>query len=449
MRRSSAMNQPTSNIISVITPLHAAGNPFIGETYESLSAQTDSVWEWVIVENNGGVVPEKIRRDERVKVMQLESSLIGLLKRSACEAAIGLAIVELDADDLLHPSAIERVRAAFASHESPDFVFSDFAEFQHAPLTPQIPYNARFGWSYYPTSLRGTALAAMRSPEATEHNVRLVDWAPNHLRAWRAESYWRAGGHDRNMAVGDDHDLIVRMLLGRSKFFHIPECLYFYRVHGSNTVTTKNATIRDATMGVYNRHIWNLAENWTRRKRLLRVDLCGGLDVPPGYISIDRRIHKSGDIACDLDGRWELADSSVGLLRAYDAVEHLRDPIHTMNEAYRVLAPGGWLMIHVPSTNGLGAFSDPTHKSFWNKLSFRHYADPAIARYTPEFVGRFQVSRILEWFPTDWHRENNVPYVEAHLISCKDGFRAMGEYLWPDDNAVSGKSADLGQSANG
>jgi predicted SAM-dependent methyltransferase len=45
--------------------------------------------------------------------------------------------------------------------------------------------------------------------------------------------------------------------------------------------------------------------------------------------------------------------------------EHLPSKIHTMNEAWRVLEPGGALEIIVPTTDGRGAFQDPTHVSFW------------------------------------------------------------------------------------
>jgi len=41
------------------------------------------------------------------------------------------------------------------------------------------------------------------------------------------------------------------------------------------------------------------------------------------------------------------------------------DKLFTMNEAHRVLRPGGVLDLWVPTTDGRGAFQDPTHKSFW------------------------------------------------------------------------------------
>lgn len=414
-------------MISITTPLHAPGNRFITEAYESLQRQTLTDWEWIVVENNGGVLPEAIKADPRVRVFTSDASTIGALKRFACERAEGEAVVELDNDDILTQGALMLVAKAIVA--GADFVYSDFAEFQNETwgLPKGYPYSANFGWSHYEFEYQGHTLTAMHAPEATAHNIRLVDWAPNHVRAWRAKAYWAAGGHDATKAVGDDHDLIVRMFLAGAKFKHIPECLYLYRVHGANTVATKNALIRDATMGVYNWNIWKLAEKWTADAGLKRIDLCGGIDTPKGYTPIDRRIAPGKEgIECDLEGPWALEDSSVGILRAHDAVEHLRDAIHTMNEAYRVLAPGGWLMIHVPSTNGLGAFCDPTHRSFWNKLSFRYYTEAASARYVPEFKGRFQVSRIIEWFPSAWHKDNNVPYVEAHLFSMKDNFHAMG-----------------------
>lgn len=430
--------------ITVITPLHAPGNAFVGEAYECLKAQKGAPpWEWLVLENAGGELPKPIRGDARVRVLSTPSGGIGALKHLLCSEARGIYVVELDADDLLAPSALREVGAAL--RPDVDFVYSDFAEFRWEgkgkPWTPVwmpdaqglggYPYMETFGWSHYDAHFKRHPVIAMRAPEATEHNLRMVDWAPNHLRAWRLSTYKKVGGHDAGMEVGDDHDLMVRLKLGGARFRHIPKCLYFYRVHAANTVATKNAAIRAATARTYSKNIWALGKKWCEDRKLLEVDLCGGVNPHPGMLVLDRDIPDSVDgRSCDLDGPWPLADSSVGLLRAYDALEHLVDPVHTMNEAYRVLAPGGWMFISVPSTNGKGAFCDPTHKSFWNDLSFRYYCSKAHARYVRAFEGKFQASRVMEWFPDVWHAQNHVPYVEAHLFCAKDGFRAMGEWLW-------------------
>jgi SAM-dependent methyltransferase len=271
----------------------------------------------------------------------------------------------------------------------------------------------------------------MRAPPVTAQNIRLVDWAPNHVRAWTRILYDRVGGHDITLSVGDDHDLIVRCFLAGAKFHHIQACLYYYRVHKENAVKQKNAEIRDATWGVYNRYIWALAEKWAHDNNLSKIDLCGGLDRPAAYTALDRYINKDDragglGIVCDLETKWPLEDNSVGVLRAHDALEHLHDPIHILNEAYRVLAPGGFLFTHTPSTDGRGAFQDPTHVSFWNENSFAYYCDPAFMRYIPKFKGRFQLIKNITWFPSDWHREKKIPYCEAHLIKLSDGYTPMG-----------------------
>lgn len=420
-------------MISIITPLYSRANAYILETYKSLCAQTLDDWEWIILENNGGVTPEAICQDPRVKVLHDTdaASCIGYLKRAASLAASHDYILELDADDLLHPEALGCTLLAFS--EGADFVYSDNASFKTGTWESSwsgYPYGARHGWTHYETYYQGHKLLAMRAPPVTAQNLRLIYWAPDHLRAWRKSAYLGVGGHDAGMAVADDHDLIVRFFLAGKRFVHIPSCLYFYRIHPENTVSLRNAEIQRGTWANYNKYVFRLAEKFAQDGKLERVDLCGGIDAPKGYLILDQTLPKGRQgYKCDLDQVWPLLDNSVGLLRANDAVEHLRNPIHTMNEAWRVLAPGGWLMIDVPSTNGKGAFCDPTHVSFWNDLSFRYYTDPAYMRYVAAFRGRFQTARVIEWFPTPWHKERNVPYVQAHLIALKEGYSPMGALI--------------------
>jgi O-antigen biosynthesis protein len=417
---------------SVITPLHRPGNSYVEATYRSLCSQTFGDWEWLILENHGGRVPAAIRADERVKVHAFELEGVGALKRKLCRLAKTPWIVELDADDLLTATALARIAEAF--ERGADFVYSDFAEFRDGTWQARwddYPYGERFGWRSYPVTHDGHALIAMSAPAVTAHNLRLVEWCPNHVRAWTRDAYDKVGGHDSALLVADDHDLIVRFFLAGCRFEHVPECLYLYRVHDANTVGLRNAAIRQATEALYNRYIWPLADRFASVGGLRKVDLCGGIGAPDGYFALDRRIPEGvNGAACDLNERWPIEDGSVGLLRAHDAIEHLVDPIHTMNEAHRVLAPGGFFMIHVPSTNGQGAFCDPTHKSFWNRLSFRYYTNKNFASYIPDCTARFQVSRIIEWFPSEDHRRDNMPYVEAHLFALKDGCRPMGENFW-------------------
>ncbi|RPJ86990.1 MAG: glycosyltransferase [Acidobacteria bacterium] len=77
----------------------------------------------------------------------------------------------------------------------------------------------------------------------------------------------------------------------------------------------------------------------------------------------------------DLRKRWPWPDGSIQSIRAADLVEHLPDKIFTMNELWRILRPGGQAEIAVPTTDGTGAWQDPTHVSFWNRRSFDYFEE--------------------------------------------------------------------------
>lgn len=103
----------------------------------------------------------------------------------------------------------------------------------------------------------------------------------------------------------------------------------------------------------------------------------------PGYVNVD--ICEPADDIVDLTVfPWGMLDDSRTLRRpiltssideivAHDIIEHLPDKIATVNEIWRVLKPGTIADIIVPTTDGRGAFQDPTHISYWNRNSFYYY----------------------------------------------------------------------------
>ena len=108
-------------------------------------------------------------------------------------------------------------------------------------------------------------------------------------------------------------------------------------------------------------------------KTPMQINL-GCSDAPlPGYLNVDIAAAPGVDQIVDLRQPWPWAGNTVSYIRAWDIIEHLPDKIFTMNEVWRVLAPGGRVEIAVPTTEGPGAFQDPTHVSFWNRRSFLYY----------------------------------------------------------------------------
>jgi SAM-dependent methyltransferase len=146
----------------------------------------------------------------------------------------------------------------------------------------------------------------------------------------------------------------------------------------------------------------------------------------PGYLGVDMRALPHVDIVCDCNGRLPFEDNSVGVIRAVDFMEHIKDAVHLMNEFYRVLAHGGMLLSMTPSTDGRGAFQDPTHVSFWNENSFWYYTKKDISNFVPEIKARFQPSFIETGYPNDFCKQHNISYVTANLTAIKTDERLPG-----------------------
>jgi hypothetical protein len=79
------------------------------------------------------------------------------------------------------------------------------------------------------------------------------------------------------------------------------------------------------------------------------------LTATPGNESVDLR---GGRTAAVLDEFWPIRDREISVFLARDAVEYLCDPVNTMREILRCLAPQGWLHPQPPRTDGCGAFRD-------------------------------------------------------------------------------------------
>ena len=413
-------------MIAVITPLHEPHQQYWQEAYQSLKEQVDQNWLWYVSSPFREGVPSWLKRDKRVRWIQNKSTSIGALKRVLCQEAAKDIVVELDDDDVLDPLALHEVRKALESKDKV-FAYSNSASF-NTTTYQSTEYPNKYGWHKRLTQFRGHTLTEMVAFPPSAHMIRRVFWAPNHIRAWKADAYWTVGGHDGSLAVGDDHDLCCRFYLryGASGFNHIDKCLYYYREHPKNTVKLLNDAIQRQCNANYVRYIEELAQRWSRDNGLQMYDLGGGVSPRAGYISVDRG-EKADLCHVDLNFYWPFGDSSVGVFRASHLLEHLKDPIHTMNEAYRCLAPGGWFLIEVPSTDGRGAFQDPTHVSFWNSNSFWYYTDPMYARFIPEYKGKFQISHL-----EDVQLPNNIIVTYAHLIALKPPYdeRFVGENKW-------------------
>ena len=330
---------------SIITPTHDPDNiPYLVEAFESLCEQSHTNWEWVLFLNNKCLpkyIPKIIQIHPKVQIYHsyIESPNIGAIKKEAFSLGTGDVLVEMDHDDILTPDCLKELATAFENNPDCGFVYSDNATYHMEDKF--VPYDPTFGWTHKNYDWNDKKLIAMNTFEPSSHSISYIWYAPDHVRAWRKNTYEEIGGHNVELSMCDDHELMIRTYLV-TKFYHIPKVLYIYRITGDNSFLERNDAIQIKTKELHNQYAQQLAERDADLNGLLKIDMGGGLFPRAGYTTIDQ---EDGDINCDLNDGIPLEDNSVGVLNASHVIEHLRDPIKTMREIHRVLAHGGWAFI--------------------------------------------------------------------------------------------------------
>lgn len=429
-------------MIVAVTPTHITTH--LTSAHRSLLAQVSPNWRWVILAN-GSVTVNQIRaivgEDARVIVRQSSdphSGRIGALKKEAFVLAADLhpsavALLEFDHDDLLTDDAVVELHLAFADQSRPDFVYSNCSDFIDLERGVFNFYGkreqwAREGWRYRNSVVRHLGrdlqVAECVSFKSSARAVSLIYTAPNHLRAWRRDFYLSIGGHDASVAIADDHELLIRTYL-RGTMMHVDKCLYLYRMGAQNSFAPRVDEIRRLTWDLYCQNIEKLLVREGEIRGLPCLDLGAAHSPKENWTSVD--VCGDPQIKADLRLTWPWADSSVMAFRAHDFIEHLPDKSHTMREMHRCLVPGGVALISVPSTDGRGAWQDPTHVSFWNENSFWYWTRPEIAKYVGNDDALFIEHRLFTGFNRAFEKQHCISHVKAELLAWKNGAAAMAE----------------------
>jgi glycosyltransferase involved in cell wall biosynthesis len=283
-------------VVSVFTAAHETGAG-IEIPFRSLLAQTNSDWEWVVLDDSAGPdTTEHLQRlagsdaaAGRVKLHRRETAgSIGASKAAVAARCSGEILVELDHDDELLPEAVATVTAAFAAHPEIDFAYSDWID-----VAGEVKARYPPGWGFGFGAYASEHVAERRSPVAlappvTWETIRHIVSAPNHLRAWRAGFFRRIGGHDPSFAVGDDYELLVRTFLNGS-MARIPRPLYaqHHDAEGRNASRRMNAEIQERVAEVAARHEREIDE------RCLSL---GVIPNAPAPLTTAERIHAASTL---------------------------------------------------------------------------------------------------------------------------------------------------------
>lgn len=261
-------NEP---LVSIITPTYNTTNIFW--PYRSVAGQEYKNIEWIIYddgssdENTINSIKQIASVDPKVKVYFAEhSGSIGEVKNHAFKLANGEILVELDHDDELTPWCVSSIVEAFDKFPDAGFAFTDCAEvIGDDHQNASYPEGWGFGYGSYRTEFwRGRDYLVTNYPDINSKTIRHIVGVPNHARAWRAGFYNWIGGHNKNLFVADDYDLLVRTWLETS-MVHIRRFGYIQYHHESNTQKKRNAEIQYLVASIastYNQDIHNRFEEW-------------------------------------------------------------------------------------------------------------------------------------------------------------------------------------------
>lgn len=241
-------------LVSFFTPIYNTKEKLY-KTYESLRNQTYPNWEWVLVNDStdGGLtlkIAEHIAKiDPRVKVYDFREKsggLIGEVKYRAACMARGEILAELDHDDYLVSECAEYLMAAADKHKDVGFFYSDCVESREDHSA--IIYNEGFGCgygAYRKEEALGKTYDVSIAPNINPKTIRHIVGIPNHIRAWRRDVYFLAGGHCRSLTIADDYELIIRTFLV-TKMMRIPKLLYIqYFYNDGVEMNTQDLTRAD------------------------------------------------------------------------------------------------------------------------------------------------------------------------------------------------------------
>ncbi|HEX6624955.1 MAG TPA: glycosyltransferase [Pyrinomonadaceae bacterium] len=120
-------------LVSVVVPTYNYGR-FIGETLDSLRAQTYPDWECVVVDDGSTDDTEEIvarvaAADPRVRYLRQRNRRQAVAKNKGLADARGVYVQFLDADDLLEPRKFERQVEYLERHPEVDLVYGDMLYF--------------------------------------------------------------------------------------------------------------------------------------------------------------------------------------------------------------------------------------------------------------------------------------------------------------------------------
>lgn len=212
-------------MVSVVVPAWNAEQT-IGETLQSISAQTHRNLEILIVDDGStdataAIAQEYCASEPRARLISQENGGVAAARNRAIKEARGEWIAPIDADDLWHPTKIEKqVAAALSTAERPALVYC---------WHRLIDERDRVIGSGPRWAVNGRAFNQLAYLNVVENGSALLLWRYAVLEV---------GGYDpglRDQGAQGCEDVLIQLEIGRRHGIAcVPEHLVGHRRHGQN-----------------------------------------------------------------------------------------------------------------------------------------------------------------------------------------------------------------------
>lgn len=167
------------------------------------------------------IVRDLMVRDSRVRLITSDINRGPARARNcALDIARGKWIAIVDSDDLLHPNRFERLLAA-AEHYQADIVADDLLHFEDSS-EPAISYlltGQKFAKPFY--------ITAQKFLGGRDQDVPPFGYLKPLFRSTKLNEV----RYDEGLKIGEDYELVLRLLLEGAVYVVVPEPFYLYRRH--------------------------------------------------------------------------------------------------------------------------------------------------------------------------------------------------------------------------
>jgi len=244
-------NEPKEPVFSFCTCAYKTDKEKAQRLYNSILNQTYENWNWWILDDSpeGEISYFNNFKDPRIFIIRNKTvhGNIGFNKHLLGMACTGDYIVEVDHDDELTSDCLFYLKKAFNTYPDCDFVYSyAIEELDGNPILYDDGFALGLGRNEEVPFENGKIKISI-TPDVNALSMRHIVGVPNHVRCWKKSFYQKIGGHNTDLSVCDDFELLIRTALN-GKMCKIPRVLYIQH-EGTSLKGERNETTQSKRFG--------------------------------------------------------------------------------------------------------------------------------------------------------------------------------------------------------